>query len=74
MAVAYMAVGREEEGRQQIREALKITQKDFSQAAWSGELWDQAASMNAAPDPCAGQCVVDRARRVMYMLKAGLPE
>ncbi len=80
LAVAYMAAGREEEGREQAREALKITHEGFSLSKWGGEseeqkrFWEEITRMNAAPDPFAGQCVVDRARRVMFMLKAGLPE
>lgn len=74
MAVAYMAAGRDEEGRKQARKALKITPKGFSLSVWGAETWDQVLQMNAAPDPYSGQCVVDRARRIMFMLKAGLPE
>ena len=78
LMVSYMAAGREEEGKARAQEVLRLNPNfslsTYGSAAASNDFTDEVLKANASPDPHAGQCVVDRVRRSMFMLKAGIPE
>ncbi len=73
LTAAYMAIGREKEGRIQAREVLRIAPK-FTMSGYNPKIWASVGSKKDAPDPLKGQCVMTEERRLLLLYRAGVPE